>query len=337
MIMKIFIGSSMEAIRELREIAIWLQDVGLIPLPWDEPTLFSPGEITFLKLIEISKEVDAAVFIFSEDDRIWYRNDSVLQPRDNLLIEYGLFSGILGPTRTAICRKNTSKLATDILGITYIDVSSNKKARAQLQLQEWAKKLLQASNINSIQPPIWQNRHDLCPSLSRRIEISNESIFYVGFSLKSTFDHYRNVLSKSLNEKPQLKVNMLMAHPDSLHTEAHEIFSDREVKKEIRGVINQMKSFFSDLDQDAKKNIDIRLTHYLPRFAAKVFDHNTMLLNFYLYKSRAQENPVIEVFKSKHDEVFSNILKSLKNLFNFKAENKQANHELIKDGKWNQL
>ena len=170
--MKIFIGSSKEAQKELREVAIWIEDAGLIPIPWDDPTLFSPGEITFLKLIDISKEVDAAVFIFSEDDRIWYRKDSVLQPRDNILIEYGLFSGILGPKRTAICRKDTSKLATDILGITYIDVSSNKKARAQLQLQNWAKNLSQPSkSINSILPQIWKNRHELCPSLSRRIEL----------------------------------------------------------------------------------------------------------------------------------------------------------------------
>ena len=128
-----------------------------------------------------------------------------------------------------------------------------------------------------------------------------------------------------------------MLHPDSLHAEAHEAFSDREVREEIRGVINQMKSFLNDLDQDVKKNLDIRLTHYLPRFAAKVFDHNTMLLNFYMYKSRAQENPVIEVSRSNHNEVFSSILKSLEILFNIKADSKQANHELIIDGKWNQL
>jgi hypothetical protein len=336
--MKVFIGSSKEAQKELREVEAWIRDVGLIAIPWDKPTLFRPGENTFLRLIELSKEVDAAVFIFSEDDKIWYRNDSALQPRDNILIEYGLFSGILGPTKTVLCRKNTPKLATDILGINYVDISFDKRDRAQIQLQAWAHNLLGASkSIQSNLVHIWENRHELRPSLGARIRNSKEDIFFVGFSLKSTFDHYRNVLTEILHGNRRPRIRMLMVHPNSLHAEAHETFSDREVRKEIRGVLHQMESFYNDLDLDAKNNIDIRLTHYLPRFAAKVFDYKTILLNLYMYKSRAQENPVIEITKSKHEVVFNNVIKSLTNLFNLKMDHKHANHELILNGKWNQL
>jgi len=71
MAMKVFLGSSTESLDHLGEIAMWLEELKLEPVPWNLPTLFMPGENTFLKLIEISKTVDAAIFIFAEDDRVW--------------------------------------------------------------------------------------------------------------------------------------------------------------------------------------------------------------------------------------------------------------------------
>lgn len=336
--MKVFIGSSKESRNELREVATWLQEVGLVPIPWDDPTLFRPGEHTFLKLIELAKEVDAAVFIFSEDDSVWYRDDNVLQPRDNILIEYGLFSGILGPTRTVICRKGISKIATDLSGIIHIDISSDSKARAQLQLQNWAKNLKRELDDLKF-ARLWKNRHEVSPSLSKRIELSKETIFFVGVTLESTFAHYRNVLLDALNNNPKLKVRMMMLHPDSLHVDAHQLFATHKIRDEIIDVIKSMESFYYDLDRSAKNNLDITLTHYLPRFAAKIFDNKTMLLNFYLYKSRAQENPVLEIDSNDHNEEFKSILTALNKLYNYETneEGRFPNHRLLHDGKWNGL
>ncbi|MGV3618421.1 MAG: TIR domain-containing protein [Fimbriimonas sp.] len=94
---KIFIASSRESIPLVREIEVWLAEQGHEPVPWDKPGLFMPSEQTFKILTELSRNVEAAVFIFGEDDRVWYRGDTVPQPRDNVLIEYGLFAGQLGP------------------------------------------------------------------------------------------------------------------------------------------------------------------------------------------------------------------------------------------------
>lgn len=140
--MEIFIGSSRECLNIVREVEVWLEDVEHQPLPWDMPGLFEPGEQTFQTLIKISKRVGGAIFIFSEDDKIWYRNDtSSGQPRDNVLIEYGLFAGILGLKKAIICRLDSPKQSVDLSGLTFIDISENKRSRAKLEISLWSKKL----------------------------------------------------------------------------------------------------------------------------------------------------------------------------------------------------
>ena len=51
LLMKVFLGSSSESLDHLAEIAMWLEEANLEPVPWNLPTLFLPGENTFLKLI----------------------------------------------------------------------------------------------------------------------------------------------------------------------------------------------------------------------------------------------------------------------------------------------
>lgn len=136
--MQIFLGSSREALSSLYEVATWLEDDGHEPKPWNEPGLILPGESTFTALVGIARTVDAAIFIFGEDDTVWYRKDSGLkQPRDNVLVEYGLFSGILGQRRVIVCREGEAKLASDVDGIVYVDL--NSKIRARLAVLAWAR------------------------------------------------------------------------------------------------------------------------------------------------------------------------------------------------------
>ena len=137
--MKVFLGSSTESKSSMRDVAEWIEEAGHEALPWDESSLFLPGDFTFSRLMELSKDVDAAVFIFSEDDRIWYHQDITSQPRDNVLIEYGLFAGALGHKRAIFCLKGRPKSASDLKGITYIDL--NKRQRARNTVLYWIQSL----------------------------------------------------------------------------------------------------------------------------------------------------------------------------------------------------
>ena len=135
--MKIFIGSSQESKGTMESIARVLEDCSHEPLTWSESGVFIAGEYTYDSLIEVSKKVDAAIFIFSSDDDVWYRGDLIKQARDNVLIEYGLFTGALGRKKVIMCVDGNTKIASDLKGITHIKVDPAKKFTFKESIESW--------------------------------------------------------------------------------------------------------------------------------------------------------------------------------------------------------
>jgi hypothetical protein len=93
--------------------------------PWT--AVFDPGTTTLGRLLELTREVDFAAFIFGQDD--WTAVDAnapadgaagVASPRDNVVFEAGLFGGVLGMRRTFILHAHGAKLPTDLLGLTCV-------------------------------------------------------------------------------------------------------------------------------------------------------------------------------------------------------------------------
>src|SRR4029434_7671551 len=91
-----------------------LEDVAHVE-PWT--TSFNPGTNTLERLLELSREVDFAAFVFARDD--WTTAtapapDSAASgqaaPRDNVVFEAGLFGAALGMRRTFILHASGSKL-----------------------------------------------------------------------------------------------------------------------------------------------------------------------------------------------------------------------------------
>jgi hypothetical protein len=116
---RIFLGSSGQQAKLLRAITRGLEDVADVE-PWT--TTFNPGRSTLDRLVELSREVDFAAFVFARDD--WTTTDAsssgVASPRDNVVFEAGLFGGALGIRRTFILHAHDSKLPTDLLGLTSV-------------------------------------------------------------------------------------------------------------------------------------------------------------------------------------------------------------------------
>lgn len=123
--MKIFIGSSKEAVADMNQIARLIENTGHTPLPWNAKGqgLFLAGQFTLDNLIKVTDKVDAAIFMFNGEDETWYRDkaEPVQAVRDNVLLEYGLFIGKKGKEKVTFICKNKPKIATDLLGMTYID------------------------------------------------------------------------------------------------------------------------------------------------------------------------------------------------------------------------
>jgi hypothetical protein len=144
--MKVFIGSSSEAakIGLLGKVAQWIESAHHMPLRWDDPEHFRLGGVLWGELRRVAHEVEAAIFIFAEDDRQWFAGAPQLRPRDNVLIEYGLFTGILdkhsnGTERTIICRHGKPTFASDLGGILYADLNQPEDAR--IRVTRWLREL----------------------------------------------------------------------------------------------------------------------------------------------------------------------------------------------------
>src|SRR3954447_20575237 len=125
---RIFLGSSGKQAKLLAALTRGLDDVAHVE-PWT--TSFNPGTTTLERLLELTREVDFAAFVFAQDD--WTANSPTVapppppptapgqaSPRDNVVFEAGLFGGALGMRRTFILHARDAKLPTDLLGLTVV-------------------------------------------------------------------------------------------------------------------------------------------------------------------------------------------------------------------------
>jgi hypothetical protein len=146
---KVFIGSSSEAKSQVDKVAGWLEALKVTVRRWDRDLAL--GEDLLGSLIRMSKDVDAGIFIFREDDEVrrsaaphpdaassspdgelTFRTGALRQTRDNVLIEFGLFAGALGPARAVIATSGRPKIPADLRGILYVDIETNPEAEAIL-------------------------------------------------------------------------------------------------------------------------------------------------------------------------------------------------------------
>ena len=124
---RIFLGSSGKQAKLVQALTRGLEDVAHVE-PWT--TSFNPGTTTLERLLELTREVDFAAFVFAQDD--WTANSPAAapaepaptpgqaSPRDNVVFEAGLFGGVLGMRRTFILHASGAKLPTDLLGLTCV-------------------------------------------------------------------------------------------------------------------------------------------------------------------------------------------------------------------------
>jgi predicted nucleotide-binding protein len=97
---RIFLGSSGKQEKLLQALTRGLSDIARVE-PWT--TSFNPGTSTLERLLEFTRQVDFAAFVFAQDD--WTAANAPASseptpgqasPRDNVVFEAGLFGGVLG-------------------------------------------------------------------------------------------------------------------------------------------------------------------------------------------------------------------------------------------------
>jgi len=136
-----------------------LQDVADVD-PWT--TAFNPGVSTLERLVELTREVDFAAFVFAQDD--WTmkgaspdEHSGQASPRDNVVFEAGLFGGALGIRRTFILHANGAKLPTDLEGLTSIRYDPDTTPAVVSQITEKLRKAIEAEDrLSRLEGDWWQ-------------------------------------------------------------------------------------------------------------------------------------------------------------------------------------
>jgi hypothetical protein len=130
--------------------------------PWT--TSFDPGTTTLQRLLDLSREVDFAAFVFARDD---WTTDSVptsdspepgqASPRDNVVFEAGLFGSALGMGRTFILHASGAKLPSDLLGLTTVRYDQETTTAETRSINEKLRKAIESEGrLARIEGAWWQ-------------------------------------------------------------------------------------------------------------------------------------------------------------------------------------
>ena len=134
---RIFIGSSSEHINLAEsakiilkkdfDVTIWNDTV------WDT-SVFQLNQNFLNDLLKASLQFDFGLLLGTTDDKVEYRGKDMMQPRDNVLFEFGLFMGRLGLSRCAFVIDKELKVLSDIAGISLARFSKDDAASFEIAI-----------------------------------------------------------------------------------------------------------------------------------------------------------------------------------------------------------
>jgi 8-oxo-dGTP pyrophosphatase MutT (NUDIX family) len=164
---RVFVGSSRESLPLARGVKANLEEIAEVRV-WDED-LFVPGNFQFEDLLGFTQAFDFAVFILAGDDLTLSRGAAVASPRDNVMLEAGVFYGGLGRERVILVapREDAVKTPTDLQGITIARFSApsdqNYRAATSSACSSIAKRisalgpLQPLAQVGSVKPTLYSN------------------------------------------------------------------------------------------------------------------------------------------------------------------------------------
>ena len=129
-----FIGSSTEGLSVAEAIQLNL-DYSCEVTIWSQG-VFGLGQGTLESLVERLDDFDFAALILTPDDVTISRDEEKQAPRDNVLLELGLFIGAIGRERTFIVydRGSNMKLPSDLAGVTPATYQKHSSGNLQSSL-----------------------------------------------------------------------------------------------------------------------------------------------------------------------------------------------------------
>ena len=174
-----FIGSSSEG-EPYAEALRYHLDLAGIPAELWSLGAFAAGDTTIEGLEQNMAECSFAAFVVTPDDAVTKRERLKLAPRDNVVLEYGMFLGRLGRSRTFLIVPKSLRelhLPSDLLGVTL--QTYNHRLDATLKTRRTAMRAIADEIIEEIERQQWllpamngQMVGDLLEGVSRHLDAS---------------------------------------------------------------------------------------------------------------------------------------------------------------------
>jgi prolyl-tRNA editing enzyme YbaK/EbsC (Cys-tRNA(Pro) deacylase) len=135
------------------QLRVYLEDNDAEVISWRQA--FRPGDYPLDALRDVAARADGALLVATADDVVTSRGSERPIPRDNILVELGYFTAILGRHRTALVHVRQSgapdpKLPTDLDGLTVIVFDPQRKAATERAVHRWLNDIRSAAAARAI-------------------------------------------------------------------------------------------------------------------------------------------------------------------------------------------
>jgi hypothetical protein len=136
---RIFIGSSQEGVEVVKLIAQYLRKFAEVQI-WKNA--FDFGKSNLDNLVSQIALYDYAILVATADDTVISRNTIFSSARDNVLFEFGLFSGGLGKDRVFYVTEEKVKIPSDLNGIGLPHILSARRKKFKESVLTCAKMII---------------------------------------------------------------------------------------------------------------------------------------------------------------------------------------------------
>lgn len=308
--------------------------------------MFIAGKYTLENLENVARGVDAAIFVFSEDDKSWYRDDLISTVRDNVLFEYGLFCGHLTKSNVCFCCIGKPKIASDLSGITYIDIE--KRNQAEEDIKQWIESVsVQKLAIQSDYEIIERKSSSTLELMMKNLHLKvDEDIFTpcrVRESRYSRQEEYRNMFLSSSSIKivdvnpekllidikdsicDNKELDMIREKTIQILIPGNEHYINMVNRLEEGGGTNPFRPLLSDLFNHATNIVRLKYINNLDGLEIKmhlfscsctfmIFD-NFMLLSPYIHRA-GRTSPTFIITRYENEKAFNDYDEYFNRLWN---------------------
>lgn len=217
--------SSTEGLSIAKRIQAQFDDFDLIL--WTD-NAFSLGVNILDNLVETAKKIDFAIFVFTTDDWVLSRGQRQQSARDNILLEFGIYIGLLGRRNVFAVMPSDENfiLPSDLQGLTYVTYSTRQDG-SLISSSNRIKHILQESIKTELQPPKvrLENKKKSTPEVKKTTIEEGNKIFNVFLSYSRKDKELKEELNNHLS---QLRKNKRIRSWND-----HEILPGQEWEAEI--------------------------------------------------------------------------------------------------------